>query len=66
MEVLLVILCIILALSFAFEKATGFIKQLRTNSAKLSKGFEVKLSVVPIHKKSEDCATNTPSPKDNE
>ena len=66
MEVLLVILCIILASGFAFDKATGFVKQLKSGSAKLSKGFEARLSIAPLHKKeSEDSATNTSSPYDN-
>lgn len=67
MEVLLVILCIILACGFAFDKATGFVKQLKSGSAKLSKGFEARLSIAPLHKQkeSEDSATNTSSPDDN-
>lgn len=60
MEILLAILGIIFAFGYLLEKATGFIKQLKTSgSAKLSKGFKAEVSVVPIDKKSEVCATNT-------
>lgn len=59
-EVLLVIVVGIFSLSFLLEKASDFIKQLKSGSAKLSKGFEARLSFVPIHnKKSEESATNT-------
>lgn len=66
METLLVISVILFALGYAFEKASGFIKQLKSGSAKLSKGFEAKLSILPVdNKKSEECATNTNSTNDN-
>lgn len=62
METLLAIVVILFALGYVFEKASGFIKQLKYGSAKLSKGFEAKLSIVPIgNRKSEECATNTNS-----
>lgn len=65
MEISLVIIVAIFALGFLFEKATSFLKQLKSGSAKLSKGFEAKLSFVPIHsKKSEVSATNTNSTND--
>lgn len=63
MEVLLVILGILFAFGFVIDKLTDFVKQLKSGSAKLSKGFEARISVVPIHKKSEECASNTSSPK---
>ena len=57
---------ILFALSFAIEKATNFFKEIKSGSAKLAKGFEAKLSIVPIDsKKSEVCATNTNSTNDN-
>lgn len=66
METLLVITVILFALGFAFEKAKDFFKELKSGSAKLTKGFEAKLSIVPIgDKKSEVCATNTNSTNDN-
>lgn len=66
METLLVITVILFALGFVFEKATNFFKELKSGSAKLAKGFEAKLSFVPIDdKKSEVCATNTNSTNDN-
>lgn len=66
MEISLVIIIILFALGFLFEKATNFLKQLKSGSAKLSKGFEAKLSFVPIHsKKSEVCDHNTNSTNDS-
>lgn len=66
MEVLLVIVVLLFALGFVLEKASNFIQQLKNGSAKLSKGFEAKLSIVPIgNKKGEECATNTNSTNDN-
>lgn len=65
MEVLLVIAIILFALGFVFEKASGFFKQLKSGSAKLFNGFEANLSVVPIDKKSEECAANTNSTNEN-
>ena len=66
METLLAIVVILFALGYVFEKASGFIKQLKSGSAKLTKGFEAKLSIAPIsNKKSEECATNTNSTNDN-
>lgn len=60
--ILVIILCIILALGVLLDKATHFIKQLQSKgSAKLSKGFEAKVSVVPIdNKKSEDVRSHKP------
>jgi alpha-tubulin suppressor-like RCC1 family protein len=66
MEILLVITVILFAIGHVFEKATNFFKQLKSGSAKLSKGFEAKLSFVPIHsKKSEVSDTDTNSTNDN-
>ena len=60
MEILLAILGIIFAFGYLLEKATGFLKQLKSSgSTELGKGFRAELSVVPIDKKSEVCATNT-------
>ncbi len=60
MEVLLAIMGILFALGFVIEKACSLIQQLKSGSAKLSKGFEAKLSIVPIdNKKSEECAPST-------
>ena len=62
METLLAIVVILFALGYTFEKASSFIKQLKSGSAKLAKGFEAKLSITPIgNRKSEECATNTNS-----
>ena len=61
-EVILALIGILFAIGFVLEKATNFIKQLKSNgSAKLSKGFEAKLSVVPINEKSEESAIVTAS-----
>ena len=66
METLLVITVIFFSLGFAIEKATNFFKEIKSCSSKLSKGFEAKLSIVPIDsKKSEVSATNTNSTNDN-
>lgn len=62
MEILLaLIIIIIFALSYLCEKATNFLRELRkSKSGKiLGKGFEAKLAVVPIDKKSEVCVPNT-------
>lgn len=50
MEVLIVLfITACFAISYLLEKATQFIKQLKTgNSTKLSKGFEARLLVAPI------------------
>lgn len=62
LEWFLVITIILFALAFLFEKVSDLIKQLKSGSAKLIKGFEAKLSVVPIDsKKSEVSATDTNS-----
>lgn len=66
MEVLLVIMGLIFALSFLIEKATAFLKQLKScDTTKLGNGFEAKLSVVPVKKKSEESASNTISTKND-
>lgn len=66
LEWFLVITIILFALAFLFEKITDFIKQLKSGSAKLIKGFEAKLSIVPIDsKKSEVSATDTNSTNEN-
>ncbi len=55
MEWLLGIAVIIFLLGYLAEKITNLIRQLKSSgSARLGKGFEAKLSVVPIDKKSED------------
>ena len=60
MEVGLIVVVVLFSLGFLLEKATDFIKQLKSRSEKLNNGFEAKLSLVPIHnKKSEECTTNT-------
>lgn len=60
--VLLALTCIIFAIGFAIEKATKFINALKSSgSSKIGNGFKASLSVVPIDKKSEECATNTTS-----
>ena len=57
---------ILFSLGFAIEKATNFFKEIKSGSAKLAKGFEAKLSIVPVDsKKSEVSATNTNSTNDN-
>jgi len=66
MEILLTIMGLTFAFGYLLEKATNFIKQLKSSgSARLSKGFKAELFVVPIDKKSEVCAhTQTPSKND--
>ncbi len=60
METILIIVVGIFALCFLFEKASEFMKQSKSGSAKLSKGFEARVSFVPIeNKKSEVSAANT-------
>lgn len=62
LETLLAIVVILFAVGYVFEKASSFIKQLKSGSAKLANGFEAKLSITPIgNRKSEECATNTNS-----
>lgn len=65
MEILLGVVALCFGLGFLFEKATGFIKQLKSSgSAKLSKGFKAELSVLPIDKKIEACGCHTNSKND--
>ena len=55
MEWLLGVAVILFVLGYLAEKLTDLLKKLKSSgSAKLNKGFEAKLSVVPIDKKSED------------
>lgn len=65
MELVLVLstfTCLIFAISVAIDKATKFITALKdSGSAKMKNGFKASLSIVPIDKKSEECATNTTS-----
>lgn len=62
METFLVIAIILFAFGYMLEKASSFIQQLKSGSAKLTKGFEAKLSITPVsNKESEECATNTNS-----
>lgn len=65
METMLVIVIMLFAFGFAIEKATNFFKEIKSGSAKLAKGFEAKLSIIPVdNKKSEVSATNTNSTND--
>lgn len=60
METILIIVVGIFALCFLSEKVSDLIKQLKSGSAKLSKGFEARISFVPLEdKKSEVSAANT-------
>lgn len=62
MEIILGIVCLAFAISVAIDKATKFITALKdSGSAKMRNGFKASLSIVPIDKKSEECATNTTS-----
>lgn len=67
MEVVIALIVVaFFGLGYLLEKATGFIKQLKASgSAKLSRGFRAEVSVVPIDKKIEVCATNTNSNKND-
>lgn len=59
-ETILIIVVGIFALCFLSEKVSDLIKQLKSGSAKLSKGFEARISFVPLEdKKSEVSAANT-------
>lgn len=51
MEVGILILGILLALAFLFDKASDFVKELKSGSARLSNGFEARLSFVPVDNK---------------
>lgn len=54
MEIILGIACLVFAISIVIEKATQFIKSLKSNgSTKLKNGFQVSLSIIPIDKKRE-------------
>ena len=65
MEILFGLVALCLGVCFVFEKATDFLKQLKSSgSAKLSKGFKAELSVVPVDKKIEACGCNTNSKND--
>ena len=68
MEILLAITILVFALSVLLYIATKFVKELKSGkSTKLIKGFEAKLSVVPIEKqKSEASASNTNSTNDTD
>lgn len=63
MEILLAIIILIFALSVLLYIATKFLKELKSGKpTKLSKGFEARLSLVPIEQqKSEVSAHNTNS-----
>lgn len=55
MELLLGIAVVLFTLVILIEKITALIKQVKSyGSAKLNKGFQATLSVIPIDKKSED------------
>lgn len=59
MDILLVIVCLLFATGFVIDKATNFIKSLKTNnSAKLKSGFQVSLSVIPIDNKKGACGSH--------
>lgn len=65
MEILLGLIALIFAISCLLDKAKDFIKQLKSSgSAKLNKGFEAQLSIMPIHKKSEDVHSTTSTKND--
>ena len=65
MEILLCGIVAFFSLGYLIEKATAFIKQLKTsNPTKFGKGFEAKLSVVPIQQKSEVSVKDTNSTND--
>lgn len=64
MEYLLVGIIFIFAISFLLDKATSFIKQLKSGSARLLKGFEARLAIVPIEQKSEESVRSTISTND--
>lgn len=63
MEILLAITILIFALCLLLYIATKFLRELKSGkSTKLTKGFEARLSIVPIGKqKSEVSARNTNS-----
>ena len=62
MEILLCIIVAFFSLGYLIEKVTAFLKQLKSsNPTKFGKGFEAKLSVVPIQQKSEVSASSTNS-----
>ncbi len=62
MEIILCVIVAFFSLGYLIEKATAFLKQLKSsNPTKFGKGFEAKLSVVPIQQKSEASATNANS-----
>lgn len=59
-EVLVVIMGIIFAFTYFIEKATKLIKQLKSfKTEKLKNGFEARLLVAPLNKKSEASGSNT-------
>lgn len=61
MEVVLALIVVaFFGLGYLLEKATGFVSQLKsTGSAKLTKGFKLEASVVPINEKIEVCHPKT-------
>lgn len=63
--ILLTLTCLVLAISFAFDKASDFIDKLKNSASdKLKNGFEANLSIVPIDKKSEDVSQAQPPQND--
>lgn len=65
--ILVLLLCIILAITLAIIEATRFIKQLKSNgSANLGKGFHVNFSLVPIDNKKSENDMQVSSPPNND
>lgn len=58
-NIALALIGIILALGYIIDKATKFIKELKSSkkSFRLKNGFEAKISVAPIATKKEVCAS---------
>lgn len=66
MGIIIAIVVLVFALGYLCEKATNFLKELHySKPTKLGKGFEAKLAIMPIDKKSEVCASHTNSNSDN-
>ena len=62
MEVLLVIMGIIFSFAFLFEKASEFIKQLKSGTAKLSRGVKAELSFAPKERKKSEVRESAHQP----
>lgn len=65
-EVLIAIMGIIFAFTYFIEKATKFIQHLKSfKTEKLKNGFEARLLVAPLNKKSEASGSSTSFTNDN-